>query len=72
MRPIIRPHTDPDLGHCSYLNTCYGEVRRPSSNGYYLGFVDPETSLANLRAGPIARRGRAPLEIAEGLQIPAL
>jgi mRNA (2'-O-methyladenosine-N6-)-methyltransferase len=28
MRPLIRPHTDPDLGHCSYLNTCYGEVRR--------------------------------------------
>jgi mRNA m6A methyltransferase catalytic subunit len=24
-RPIIRPHTDPALGHCSYLNTCYSE-----------------------------------------------
>ena len=24
-RPIIRPHTDPSLGHCSYLNTCYSE-----------------------------------------------
>ncbi|KAG2339858.1 MT-A70-domain-containing protein [Suillus weaverae] len=24
-RPLIRPHTDPGLGHCSYLNTCYSE-----------------------------------------------
>ncbi|KAH9938452.1 MT-A70-domain-containing protein [Fomitopsis serialis] len=24
-RPLLRPHTDPSLGHCSYLNTCYSE-----------------------------------------------
>ncbi|KAF8583991.1 MT-A70-domain-containing protein [Ramaria rubella] len=24
-RPLIRQHTDPTLGHCSYLNTCYSE-----------------------------------------------
>lgn len=24
-RPLIRPHTDVTLGHCSYLNTCYSE-----------------------------------------------
>ncbi|CAL1701690.1 unnamed protein product [Somion occarium] len=24
-RRLIRPHTDPTLGHCSYLNTCYSE-----------------------------------------------
>lgn len=24
-RPIIRQHTDPSLGHCSYLNTCFSE-----------------------------------------------
>ncbi|OAX35321.1 MT-A70-domain-containing protein [Rhizopogon vinicolor AM-OR11-026] len=24
-RPLIRLHTDPNLGHCSYLNTCYSE-----------------------------------------------
>ncbi|KAN0097650.1 MT-A70 domain containing protein [Tylopilus felleus] len=24
-KPLIRPHTDPTLGHCSYLNTCYSE-----------------------------------------------
>lgn len=24
-RPLLRPHTDPALGHCSYLNTCYSE-----------------------------------------------
>ncbi|KAJ7095151.1 MT-A70-domain-containing protein [Mycena belliarum] len=24
-RPLLRAHTDPALGHCSYLNTCYSE-----------------------------------------------
>ncbi|KIY72891.1 MT-A70-domain-containing protein [Cylindrobasidium torrendii FP15055 ss-10] len=24
-KPLIRAHTDPALGHCSYLNTCYSE-----------------------------------------------
>ncbi|BEJ12634.1 hypothetical protein CspHIS471_0210940 [Cutaneotrichosporon sp. HIS471] len=24
-QPIMRPYTDPSLGHCSYLNMCYGE-----------------------------------------------
>ena len=24
-RPLLRPHTDTALGHCSYLNTCYSE-----------------------------------------------
>ncbi|PVF93728.1 MT-A70-domain-containing protein [Serendipita vermifera] len=24
-KPIIRPHTDPSLGMCSYLNTCFSE-----------------------------------------------
>ncbi|KAI0751425.1 MT-A70-domain-containing protein [Daedaleopsis nitida] len=24
-RPLLRAHTDPSLGHCSYLNTCYSE-----------------------------------------------
>ncbi|KAJ7507511.1 MT-A70-domain-containing protein [Mycena galericulata] len=24
-RPLMRAHTDPALGHCSYLNTCYSE-----------------------------------------------
>ncbi|KAH7931301.1 MT-A70-domain-containing protein [Leucogyrophana mollusca] len=24
-RPLVRAHTDPTLGHCSYLNTCYSE-----------------------------------------------
>ena len=24
-RPLMRPHTDATLGHCSYLNTCYSE-----------------------------------------------
>lgn len=28
---MIRPHTDPSLGHCSYLNTCYSEPTYASS-----------------------------------------
>ncbi|EKM80477.1 hypothetical protein AGABI1DRAFT_73723 [Agaricus bisporus var. burnettii JB137-S8] len=36
-RPLIRPHTDPSLGHCSYLNTCYSEptyAQSPSIPAY--------------------------------------
>ncbi|KAK2466489.1 hypothetical protein APHAL10511_002131 [Amanita phalloides] len=36
-RPLIRPHTDPALGHCSYLNTCYSEptyAQSPSIPSY--------------------------------------
>ncbi|KAJ3556681.1 hypothetical protein NP233_g11923 [Leucocoprinus birnbaumii] len=36
-RPLIRPHTDPTLGHCSYLNTCYSEptyAQSPSIPAY--------------------------------------
>ncbi|KAF8631214.1 hypothetical protein AX15_002545 [Amanita polypyramis BW_CC] len=36
-RPLIRQHTDPTLGHCSYLNTCYSEptyAQSPSIPSY--------------------------------------
>ncbi|KAJ3759019.1 MT-A70-domain-containing protein [Lentinula raphanica] len=39
-RPLIRPHTDPSLGHCSYLNTCYSEptyAQSPSVHPVTLG-----------------------------------
>ncbi|KAJ6539104.1 MT-A70-domain-containing protein [Mycena capillaripes] len=36
-RPLLRAHTDPALGHCSYLNTCYSEptyAQSPSIPAY--------------------------------------
>lgn len=50
-RPLIRPHTDVTLGHCSYLNTCYSEPTYaqspslppfPGSNNVH-GMVPPNT-----------------------------
>ncbi|EJD54040.1 MT-A70-domain-containing protein [Auricularia subglabra TFB-10046 SS5] len=35
-RPLIRPHTDPTLGHCSYLNTCYSEPTYAMSPSVHL------------------------------------
>ncbi|KAF8974627.1 MT-A70-domain-containing protein [Flammula alnicola] len=37
-RPLIRPHTDITLGHCSYLNTCYSEptyAQSPSIHPFF-------------------------------------
>ncbi|KJA24534.1 hypothetical protein HYPSUDRAFT_65415 [Hypholoma sublateritium FD-334 SS-4] len=37
-RPLIRPHTDVTLGHCSYLNTCYSEptyAQSPSIHPFF-------------------------------------
>lgn len=37
-RPLIRPHTDVTLGHCSYLNTCYSEptyAQSPSIHTFF-------------------------------------
>ncbi|KAJ6629237.1 MT-A70-domain-containing protein [Mycena sp. CBHHK59/15] len=50
-RPLLRPHTDPSLGHCSYLNTCYSEptyAQSPSLPSYpgsahSHGLVPPNT-----------------------------
>ncbi|KAF8529286.1 MT-A70-domain-containing protein [Hysterangium stoloniferum] len=53
-RPLIRPHTDPALGHCSYLNTCYSEPTYalspsmppfPSSGGRGASFVSLPSGL---------------------------
>ncbi|KAJ7667760.1 MT-A70-domain-containing protein [Mycena polygramma] len=40
-RPLLRPHTDPALGHCSYLNTCYSEPTYAQSP------VDPSVPRCN-------------------------
>ncbi|KAF9036127.1 MT-A70-domain-containing protein [Hymenopellis radicata] len=60
-RPLIRPHTDPSLGHCSYLNTCYSEptyAQSPSippfpgsSHSYTPGMRGPTSLPSGLGAG---------------------
>ncbi|KAJ7228901.1 MT-A70-domain-containing protein, partial [Mycena pura] len=50
-RPLLRAHTDPGLGHCSYLNTCYSEptyAQSPSippfpGTAHSHGLVPPNT-----------------------------
>jgi mRNA (2'-O-methyladenosine-N6-)-methyltransferase len=46
-RPLIRPHTDPALGHCSYLNTCYSEptyAQSPSIPPFPSSSAHPQNS----------------------------
>ncbi|KAK0191326.1 MT-A70-domain-containing protein [Armillaria mellea] len=58
-RPLIRPHTDPSLGHCSYLNTCYSEptyAQSPSippfpGSGSQHGFTPGMRGPASLPSG---------------------
>ncbi|KAK0498405.1 MT-A70-domain-containing protein [Armillaria luteobubalina] len=60
-RPLIRPHTDPSLGHCSYLNTCYSEptyAQSPSippfpgsQHGFTPGMRGPASLPSGLGAG---------------------
>ncbi|KAJ7068048.1 MT-A70-domain-containing protein [Mycena amicta] len=60
-RPLLRLHTDPTLGHCSYLNTCYSEptyAQSPSIPPF------PGTSHSHGHAPPNAR---GPLSLPSGL-----
>ncbi|KAF7301483.1 MT-A70-domain-containing protein [Mycena indigotica] len=60
-RPLIRAHTDPTLGHCSYLNTCYSEptyAQSPSIPPF------PGTSHSHGHAPP---NSRGPLSLPSGL-----
>ncbi|KAG8989226.1 hypothetical protein FRB90_002345 [Tulasnella sp. 427] len=60
-KPLIRPHTDPSLGHCSYLNTCYSEptyalspsIPPPSNNpsGARIGNTNAVSLPSGLGAG---------------------
>ncbi|KAF8665713.1 hypothetical protein AX16_000163 [Volvariella volvacea WC 439] len=60
-RPLIRPHTEPSLGHCSYLNTCYSEptyAQSPSIPPF------PGTSYSH---GPAPPNARVPTSLPSGL-----
>ncbi|KAF9221945.1 MT-A70-domain-containing protein [Gyrodon lividus] len=53
-RPLIRPHTDPSLGHCSYLNTCYSEptyAQSPSIPSFPSGSATRVSLPSGLGAG---------------------
>ncbi|KAI6151820.1 MT-A70-domain-containing protein [Pisolithus tinctorius] len=53
-RPLIRPHTDPSLGHCSYLNTCYSEptyAQSPSIPSFPSGSATRSSLPSGLGAG---------------------
>ncbi|KAH7887995.1 MT-A70-domain-containing protein [Phlebopus sp. FC_14] len=53
-KPLIRPHTDPSLGHCSYLNTCYSEptyAQSPSIPTFSSGSAARVTLPSGLGAG---------------------
>ncbi|TFK76158.1 MT-A70-domain-containing protein [Pluteus cervinus] len=60
-RPLLRQYTDPSLGHCSYLNTCYSEptyAQSPSIPPF------PGTTHSHGHAGPNAR---GPTSLPSGL-----
>ncbi|KAI6047086.1 MT-A70-domain-containing protein [Pisolithus marmoratus] len=53
-RPLIRPHTDSSLGHCSYLNTCYSEptyAQSPSIPPFPSGSATRSSLPSGLGAG---------------------
>ncbi|KAI6101557.1 MT-A70-domain-containing protein [Pisolithus croceorrhizus] len=53
-RPLIRLHTDPSLGHCSYLNTCYSEptyAQSPSIPPFPSGSATRSSLPSGLGAG---------------------
>lgn len=54
-RPLIRPHTDPSLGHCSYLNTCYSEptyAQSPSIPPFPSGNAQGNYANVSVTRGP--------------------
>jgi mRNA (2'-O-methyladenosine-N6-)-methyltransferase len=63
-RPLLRPHTDPTLGHCSYLNTCYSEptyAHSPSIPPF------PGSSHTQAMPGPNVSGLRGPVSLPSGL-----
>ncbi|KAH9894329.1 MT-A70-domain-containing protein [Cubamyces lactineus] len=58
-RPLIRPHTDPGLGHCSYLNTCYSEPTYAQSPS-----IPPLPSHRQMHYGA---QGQGPVSLPSGL-----
>ena len=58
-RPLLRPHTDPLLGHCSYLNTCYSEPTYAQSPS-----IPPLPSHRQMQYGA---QGQGPVSLPSGL-----
>ncbi|KAI9001259.1 MT-A70-domain-containing protein [Trametes punicea] len=58
-RPLLRPHTDPALGHCSYLNTCYSEPTYAQSPS-----IPPLPSHRQIQYGA---QGQTPVSLPSGL-----
>ncbi|KAI1792843.1 MT-A70-domain-containing protein [Ganoderma leucocontextum] len=58
-RPLLRPHTDPGLGHCSYLNTCYSEPTYAQSPS-----IPPLPSHRQMQYGA---QGQGPVSLPSGL-----
>ena len=58
-RPLLRPHTDPALGHCSYLNTCYSEPTYAQSPS-----IPPLPSHRQMQYGA---QGQGPVSLPSGL-----
>ncbi|KAI0370210.1 MT-A70-domain-containing protein [Pilatotrama ljubarskyi] len=58
-RPLLRPHTDPTLGHCSYLNTCYSEPTYAQSPS-----IPPLPSHRQIQYGA---QGQTPVSLPSGL-----
>ncbi|KAH9482591.1 N6-adenosine-methyltransferase subunit METTL3 [Psilocybe cubensis] len=60
-RPLIRPHTDVTLGHCSYLNTCYSEPTYAQSPS-----LPPFPGSSNVH-GTVPLNTRGPTSLPSGL-----
>ncbi|KAI0676929.1 MT-A70-domain-containing protein [Trametes maxima] len=58
-RPLLRAHTDPGLGHCSYLNTCYSEPTYAQSPS-----IPPLPSHRQVQYGA---QGQGPVSLPSGL-----
>ncbi|KAH9853695.1 MT-A70-domain-containing protein [Lenzites betulinus] len=58
-RPLLRAHTDPGLGHCSYLNTCYSEPTYAQSPS-----IPP---LPSHRQNQYNAQGQGPVSLPSGL-----
>ena len=61
-RPLIRPHTDVSLGHCSYLNTCYSEPTYAQSPS-----IPPFPGSAHGHGQVLPPNARGPVSLPSGL-----
>ncbi|KAH6915392.1 m6a methyltransferase [Coprinopsis sp. MPI-PUGE-AT-0042] len=64
-RPLIRSHTDPTLGHCSYLNTCYSEPTYSQSPSIPSNMSGGIVGIGNINLN--ATNARGPVSLPSGL-----